>query len=118
MRAFQLLVVGIWVALLLVTWRAVDGLGLGGGTVFVSDLSHPWRAQFNVDFLLHLLLFALWVFWREQSKRIGIVCAVLCIFGGLFTFPYLLVAALHARGDFRALLLGAHARSRPIAIAD
>ena len=115
MRALQMLFVAIWVALVGVTWRAIAELGLGGGNVFLSDLSHPWRAQFNIDFLLHLLLFAVWVVWRENSKLLGIVCAVLCVFGGMFTFPYLLVAALRSRGDFRALLLGAHARKLPTA---
>ena len=112
MRAFQVFLVVIWVALLVVTWRAIPALGLGGGNVFVLDLSHPWRAQFNVDFLLHLLLFAVWVFWREASKLVGLVCAVLCVFGGMFTFPYLLVLALRSRGDFRAFLLGTHARKQ------
>jgi len=109
MRAFQVFLVAIWVALLVVTWRAIADLGLGGGNVFVSDLSHPWRAQFNVDFLLHLLLFAFWVFWREASKLVGLVCAVLCVLGGMFTFPYLLLLAIRSRGDFRAFLLGTHA---------
>jgi hypothetical protein len=109
MRVFQIFVLAMWVALLAITWRAVADLGLAGGNVFVSDLSHPWRAQFNVDFLLHLILFAVWVFWRERSKPVGLVCAVLCFLGGMFTFPYLLVAAFRARGDARALLLGARA---------
>ena len=109
MRVFRIFVMAMWVALLGVTWHAVAELGLGGGNVFVSDLSHPWRAQFNIDFLLHLLLLAVWVFWREHSKLVGLVCAVLCVFGGMFTFPYLLVAVSRSRGDARALLLGAHA---------
>jgi hypothetical protein len=112
MRAFQVFLVAIWVALLVVTWHAIADLGIGGGNVFVSDLSHPWRAQFNIDFLLHLLLFAVWVFWREASKLVGLVCAVLCVLGGMFTFLYLLVAVFRSRGDFRAFLLGAHARKQ------
>ena len=62
------------------------------------------------DFLFHLLLFAVWVIWREDSKLVGLACAVLCVFGGMFTFVYLLVAAIRSRGDPRALLLGMHGR--------
>jgi hypothetical protein len=109
MRGFQLFVLAIWVVLLAVTWRAAAELGLGGGNVFFADFSHPWRAQFNADLSLHLLLFAVWVGWRERSKLLGCICAVLCAFGGIFTFLYLLLAVLRARGDARALLLGAHA---------
>ena len=109
MRGLSPFLLAIWIVLVLVTWRAMAELGLGGGNVFVSDLSHPWRAQFNIDFSLHLILLAVWVFWREQSKVLGLVCALLCALGGLFTFPYLLVAVYRARGDARMLLLGTHA---------
>jgi hypothetical protein len=109
MRGYRLFVLAIWVVLFAITWRAVAESGLGGGNVFFSDLSHPWRAQFNVDFSLHLLLFAVWVFWREHSKSLGLLCAVLCAMGGLFTFLYLVVAVSRARGDARVMLLGAHA---------
>ena len=109
MQGLRLFVLAIWLVLLAVTWRAAAELGLGGGNVFFSDFSHPWRAQFNTDLSLHLLLFAVWVFWREHSKLLGLVCAVLCALGGIFTFLYLVVASYRSRGDARVLLLGAHA---------
>ena len=109
MQGLRLFVLAAWVVLLAVTWRAAAELGLGAGNVFFSDFSHPWRAQFNADLSLHLLLFAVWVFWRERSKPLGVVCAVLCVLGGIFTFLYFLVALYRARGDARVLLLGAHA---------
>ena len=109
MRGLQVFVLAIWVVLLAVTWRAATELGLDGGNVFFSDFSHPWRAQFNTDLALHLLLFAVWAFWRERSRLLGLACAVLCSLGGIFTFLYLLVAVYRARGDTRVLLLGAHA---------
>jgi len=109
MRGLQLLVLATWVVLFAVTWRAATELGLGGGNVFFSDFAHPWRAQFNTDLSLHLLLFAVWVFWREHSKLLGSVCAVLCALGGIFTFLYLGIAVYRAGGDIRAFLLGAHA---------
>ncbi len=109
MQGLRLFVLAGWVVLLAVTWRAAAELGFAAGNVFFSDFSHPWRAQFDTDLSLHLLLFAVWVFWREHSKPLGLVCAVLCALGGLFTFPYLLVAMSRARGDARVVLLGAHA---------
>lgn len=109
MQGFRVFVLALWGILLVVTWRAAAELGFGAGNLFFSDFSHPWRAQFNADLSLHLLLFAVWVFWRERSKVVGGACALLCVLGGVFTFPYLLVAVYRARGDVRALLLGAHA---------
>jgi len=109
MQGFRIFVIAIWVLLLAVSWRAVAQLGLAGGDVFVADFSHPWRAQFSTDLLLHLLLFAVWVVWREPSKLVGIPCAVLCAFGGVFTFAYLFASILRSGGDARVLLLGRHA---------
>lgn len=112
MNAFRLLAVFLWGLIVAVTGYAVYTLGSDGGMVFLSDLSHPWRAQFNTDLMIHLLLFASWVFWREQSKVAGAVCALLCLMGGLFTLPYLLWAMHRAGGDMKLLLLGAQAPSR------
>lgn len=64
---------------------------------------------FRVFVIVHLLLIAVWVVWREPSKLAGIACAVLCAFGGVFTFPYLFVSILRSGGDARVLLLGRHA---------
>lgn len=108
MKAFQFLLVVLWVLMIGITWRALHLLGSEGGMVFVTDFLHPWRAQFNTDFFLHLLLFATWVFWREKSKAVGLVCALLCMLGGMFTFLYLAIAVYLAKGDVKTLLLGAH----------
>ena len=108
MQGFRAFIALGWIVLVAVSWRAVAEMGLDGGAVFLSDFSQPWRAQFYTDLSLHLLLFAVWVFWREQSKLVGIACAVLCAFGGVFTFPYLFVSLLRSQGDTRALLLGSH----------
>jgi len=108
MSSLKFLLALLWAALVIITWRALHELGSDGGMVFVSDFLHPWRAQFNTDFSVHLLLLAIWVYWREQSKAVGIACALLCLLGGLFTLPYLWLAVHRARGAFRRLLLGAH----------
>jgi hypothetical protein len=40
--------------------KAVGQMGLAAaGHVFFGDFSHPWRAQFNGDFGMHLLPYGL-----------------------------------------------------------
>ncbi len=107
-KALKVLVVLLWISLVGITWRALHELGSDGGMVFLSDFLQPWRAQFNTDFSIHLLLFAIWVFWREKSKALGAVFALLCLMGGLFTLLYLLIAMHRAQGNVKSLLLGAH----------
>ena len=85
---------------------AVWQLGWMEGMVFVSDFGHPWRAQFNSDFVFHLVLLALWVIWREKNLAIGIPCGLGCFLGGIFVFPYLLVNLIRCDGDIRKLVLG------------
>lgn len=97
-----------WLALFWVTIGAARRMGVNAaGTVFFGDFAHPWRAQFNTDFSLHLLLVAAWMIYRSRSWFVGIVCALLAInLGGLFTLAYILVASIRTGGDVRALLLG------------
>lgn len=98
-----------WLLLAGITAWAVTTLGLEGGKVFFSDFAHAWRASFYTDFLLHVLPIAAWVFWREPSKPVGLLCALGTTMGGLFTLVYLLVASYRSGGDVRRLLLGHHA---------
>lgn len=98
-----------WIVMLVVTARATALLGLDGATIFFSDFAQPWRAQFNTDFSLHLLLFAAWVLYREPRWYIGALCVLGTLNGGIFTLAYLLVATFRARGDMHVLLLGRHA---------
>lgn len=109
---FRLLLCAGWAVLLLVSIRAVTAMGLGAESgVFIGDFAHPWRAQFNTDFSLHLLLAAAWMVYRARSWALGLVWAVLAInLGALFTLAYLLVVSIQARGDMRAVLLGRHAK--------
>jgi hypothetical protein len=106
--SFRVLLCIGWAVLLIVTLQAVSSLGLdAAGQTFFDDLSHPWRAQFNADFGLHLLLVAAWMVWRSKSLLVGLLCGLLAILmGGLFTLAYLLVASIRVQGDFRKVLLG------------
>ena len=108
MNLFRGFLVIAWLLLVAVTANAFIKLGADGGMVFFSDFSHAWRAQFYTDFSLHILLVAAWVFWREPSKLVGLLCALGTALGGVFTLLYLLIASVRAQGDVRRLLLGKH----------
>ena len=105
------IVVGIaWITVLVVSVRAIQQLGVDGVNIFFDDFAQPWRAQFNTDFSAHLLLMAMWIFYREPQRWLGVLGAVLAIcFGGAFSLAYVLVATFRARGDTRQVLLGKHA---------
>lgn len=98
-----------WLLLATITAWAISSLGVDAANVFFSDFEHAWRAQFYTDFMLHVLPISAWVFWREHSKAVGLLCALGTLMGGLFTLLYLLVASYRAKGDVRNLLLGHHA---------
>lgn len=100
-----------WVVLMLITVEALVELGpMDAVRTFVGDYAHPWRAQFYTDFSLHLVLTAAWVLYRARTAARGAAFAFLVLgLGALFTIPYVLAAAVGAKGDARALLLGRHA---------
>jgi hypothetical protein len=108
---FRLALVLAWLVLFWVSYQAVSRLGFGAaGGVFIGDFAHPWRAQFNADFALHLLLVATWLVFRARTWWLGLIWAVLAInLGGVFTLAYLLVVSFQTEGDMRQLLLGRHA---------
>jgi hypothetical protein len=95
-----------WTVLLYISAQSVLAMGVNAaGDVFLSDFTHPWRAQFNADLSIHLLLVAAWMIWRTPNWILGIVCAVLAInLGALLTLPYFVIAAWR-RGGIEAALL-------------
>lgn len=61
---------------------AVSGHGLNLLPLVMGDLaSGNWRGQFNLDFLVYLILSGLWVAWRGgfsgQSIALGFMASVL-----------------------------------------
>ena len=107
-----LLVAG-WLLVAWATWRAIAAMGAGAaGDVFLGDLAHPWRGQFNFDFLAHLVLVGAWLGWTAQRRLAAPVIAVLAVLGGgLFSFAYLLARSFAGDGSIAHLLLGRHYRS-------
>lgn len=106
LRAY--LVLG-WLLLMAISAWAISTQGLDGGQVFIHDFSHAWRAQFNTDFLLHVVPISAWAYWRERSRAVGVLCAAGVWMGGVFTLAYVLAASFRSGGDLRRLLLGRHA---------
>lgn len=102
-----------WLALLTLSANAIGQMGYhAAGAVFLGDFVHPWRAQFNADFLIHLVLMAAWMVWRSRSWPVGLVCGLMTIcMGALFLLPYLALAWWRS-GSLEAALIG-HRSSRP-----
>jgi hypothetical protein len=84
--------------------------GINWPSVAINDLmAFNWRSQFDTDFLIYLFLGATWITWREGFTPNGHFFAFLSVFlGGMFSFPYLLLATFQADGDPRKILLGIH----------
>lgn len=111
MQIFRAFLVIAWLAL---TWTSVHAVATMGpnaaGAFFFGDMAHPWRAQFNTDFAVHLLLMAGWIVYRERNLVRGVPFGLLAILlGGVFSFAYLFVATFAVRGDWKSLLLGRQA---------
>lgn len=69
-----------------------------------------WRSQFDFDFVVYLVLSSSWVVWREGGTLKAYFYGFLNIFlGGMFGFPYLLLATYRTKGDVKRILLGVNA---------
>ena len=110
MMAFRFFLLAATVAIYTFTVVASASHGINWPAVAVKDLlALNWRTQFDVDFIIYLIIFASWIAWREGSSAKGYAYGFLSIvLGGMFSFPYLLYATYAANGDMRALLLGSH----------
>ncbi len=109
MTLFRIVLLALWLIVVYLTWQAVAAQGWGGANIFFDDFAHPWRAQINADFGVHLLLISAWVAWRERPL-LALPCVLICLLGGsLLSLLYLLVATWRSGGDARRLVLGRHA---------
>ncbi|MFG0291286.1 MAG: hypothetical protein ACF8CQ_24190 [Rhodopirellula sp. JB044] len=107
LRAFLLVAT---VLIYTMTVLALLDQGFNWPAVAINDLmAFNWRSQFDTDFLVYLFLGAAWISWREGFTAKGYLFAFLSVFlGGMFTFPYLLLATYRANGDPFGILLGIH----------
>jgi hypothetical protein len=114
MPLLRIFLLAATIVIFVISIYVVTTKGLNWPEVFFGDLlEFDWRSQFNADFLIHLFLLATWICWREGFKLKGYIFGFLSIFlGGMFGFPYLLIATYKAKGDPRLIVLGERA-SRP-----
>ena len=112
MPALRLFLLLATLAIYAVTVVACIGHGVNWPAVAIADLqAGDWRSQFDVDFIVYLLLGAVWISWREGFTAKGHLFAVLSVvMGGMFSFPYVLWATYLAKGDPKAVLLGVRER--------
>jgi len=111
MNAIRVLLVISTIAIYSLTAIASLAQGLNWPGVAIADLmALGWRGQFDFDFIVHLLLLATWVVWREGANSRAYLFGFLSIImGGMFSFPYILYATYKARAQPRELLLGVNA---------
>lgn len=70
-------------------------------------LESTWQSHFNIDLLLFTLLFAAWVVYREKSLLVGIIIGLFSIlFGGVFSFLYLLICVIRSKNNLNLFLNG------------
>lgn len=108
MRHLKLFLALSTVLIYAVTVLAISDGGWFWPAVFFGDLvAGNWRSQFNADFLIHLILLASWVSWREGFGTRGYLFGFLSIFmGGMFGFPYILVALIRCNGNPKDFFMG------------
>lgn len=108
MTAFRIFLALIWLAIVSYTAITINNHGFELLSVFFGDmLVMAWPGQFNLDFLCMLMLSGLWVAWRHQFSRNGLLLSLLALFGGaMFLSLYLLIVSLQVKGNMNQLLLG------------
>lgn len=111
MRAFQLVLITLWLVLAGYTGVVIARHGIDLLPVFFGDMAKlAWPGQFNLDFLCFLVLSALWTAWRNGFSAGALALALVAFFGGAgFLLPYLFWLTLAERGDMRRVLLGVRA---------
>ncbi|MEM7687435.1 MAG: hypothetical protein AAF291_00305 [Pseudomonadota bacterium] len=114
MTMFRLLLAAMWLVLAIYTAIVIANHGMGLLPIFFGDIVKlGWPGQFNLDFLLFLILSALWTAWRNSFSGTGLGLALLAFFGGAgFLLPYLIFLSFKEGGDFNRVLLGARARRK------
>lgn len=108
MTAFRILLIILLTMLIGYTGVVIAHHGLGLFNIFFGDIAvMDWTGQFNLDFMIMLILSALWVVWRHQFSGIGILLSVLALLGGsLFLTTYLLILSWQSSGNMKQVLLG------------
>ena len=107
MRLLQIILVIMFVAIIGYTAKTIHLEGWNLLPVFFGDMvKFGWPGQFNFDFLLMLVLSALWTTWRYKFSAKGFIMGALALFGGiLFQSAHLLYLTTR-EPSIKAVLLG------------
>jgi len=113
MKPFQAFLAFIFFSILSYTAIVVGDHGWTLFPVFFGDMqAMTWSGQFNMDFMSHLMLSGIWLAWRNQFSKEGIILGLLGSVGGILVLaPYLFIMSFKVNGDMKELLLG-KARAR------
>ena len=108
MTAFRLYLAAIWIVLIVYTLVVGAEHGWNLLAVFFADMAAMgWAGQFNLDFMMFLSLFGLWLAWRHDFTPGGIALGVAGFFLGMSLLaPYVIYLTVRARGDMKRVLLG------------
>jgi hypothetical protein len=107
MLILRLILAAHLAALTVYTAIVISNHGINLLPVFFGDIAAmTWPGQFNFDFLGFLILSALWTAWRNNFSALGLLLAVVALFGGMmFLSIYLLILSFSAR-SIQDILLG------------
>ena len=108
--ALMLLVLGVYTGVVLFEYGPTLFQRFFGDMAAVN-----WAGQFNLDFMMMLMLSALWVSWRHEFSPLGLGLGVIAFFGGIgFLSVYLLIMIPRVNGDASTLLMGERANRQQI----
>jgi len=103
--ALMLLVLGVYTGIVLFEYGPTLFQRFFGDMAAVN-----WAGQFNLDFMMMLMLSALWVSWRHEFSALGLGLGVIAFFGGIgFLSIYFLIMIPRVNGDIAVLLMGKQA---------
>ena len=107
-RPFYLFLLVMWGALAFYTGHVIAHHGMNLFAVFFGDMAKwSWAGQFNLDFMMMLVLSASWTAWRNSFSPAGLGLAVVAFLGGAgFLLPYLTYLAWRHDGDTASILTG------------
>ena len=107
-RVFPALVAVFSATVAIYTAVVIGSEGLNLFDVFLGNMqAWNWSGQFNLDFLMYLLLSGLWIAWRERFSLRGLILGALAsVLGIVFFGPLLMFWWWKADGRLEGLLLG------------